>query len=784
MNAQQAYVKYLNKEFTDNDFAYHMRRNPMLKEYISPISTVSDIISILKGKGVIWEEVSEETPRKEAFDAFKVFGQNVKIGQIMEYADSSDKEEYDNIEKSYSTPEIKSIIKKFDNLGFDTSAQAANAILTHDDFVERWDLEDAAEHYNLQSELKKLSDWQKSITRKKKIHEAKKKEPNTPAPKKPVKKKMTADDVNYYEFTMGWRYEYQNTPAIKKEQNVEKAKEIAVKNLSKDPMFYSAKLFGDTFKKETEDAKVNSKNILKQKSQKVQTSANDKKNAMVVVKDADMSKKNVKDNLGKQEKAKVPKGVKTMKLKESIKDSVKKLLGENEAYKNYIESKKKLIKEAVISFKKGDYIKPTKYNIIFKVEEVDDDMYMLKIASNDERIGKDKKEWKTGDYVDMDSSQLSNFKKVDPDNIKLDANPKYFNPNEELSEGSLKNWITGGFLTLSTIAGIGKIYQIDKSNKEAISKAREIFSEPLNKMSTDELSKLEDSIEGKIGGSIKTWFSSTSSNVDSNLLKKFLQKDIGNVISKKPELLGIDKDGKIVLATKTSNESVVKEPKDLASQFNDLHKDLKKSVKENEEEIPFESIKKAIDYALKNSKGDKEKVRLWLQGQIESDNKNLRKPAEKGMEYLDSLKERSIKEESPLDGKEIKDAADKLLKQFDGDKKKAIERCDYALDVIKKDPSGTDRGRSVDKFKKVKALLLGHKDLNVNAEKDAFSNNEEFQDNTAPEYASVEDVELESKKSLKEESSNKWKDIDDFYARLKKCSEAAKKYWEYRGKKI
>lgn len=51
--------------------------------------------------------------------------------------------------------EITAILKKVDNLGYDTRSGATNAILSHPDYVERWDLVDGsitlAEYFELEA---------------------------------------------------------------------------------------------------------------------------------------------------------------------------------------------------------------------------------------------------------------------------------------------------------------------------------------------------------------------------------------------------------------------------------------------------------------------------------------------------------------------------------------------------------------------------------------------------------------------------------------------------------
>lgn len=45
--------------------------------------------------------------------------------------------------------------------------------------------------------------------------------------------KLTADDVNYYEFTKGWKHEIEHT------DDIDKAKKIAIKNIAGDPNYYT-----------------------------------------------------------------------------------------------------------------------------------------------------------------------------------------------------------------------------------------------------------------------------------------------------------------------------------------------------------------------------------------------------------------------------------------------------------------------------------------------------------------------------------------------------------------
>lgn len=129
---------------------------------------------------------------------------------------------------------------------------------------------------------------------------------------------------------------------------------------------------------------------------------------------------------------------------------------------------------------------------------------------------------------------------------------------EELDE-NWKNYITGGLLSLITIAGGTKIYQWNKNHEKAIQSAQkviEVFNNPLMKMSVSQIIDLHDDIEKEVGN-IKTWTISRNTDQPSDeTLKKLLIKDILKIIYKKPEWFGIDqRDGRVVwLGKKIDNK--------------------------------------------------------------------------------------------------------------------------------------------------------------------------------------------------------------------------------------
>jgi len=67
--------------------------------------------------------------------------------------------------------------------------------------------------------------------------------------------------------------------------------------------------------------------------------------------------------------------------------------------------------------------------------------------------------------------------------------------HDETLDESLKSWLLGGLLTLTTLAGIGKVYQMDQQAKADKAKRTEYYDNVLSK----ELAKLDDQDFGEMG---------------------------------------------------------------------------------------------------------------------------------------------------------------------------------------------------------------------------------------------------------------------------------------------
>ena len=70
MKVQKVYDKYKAKEISVEQFLYEVRRDPSLKQYISPVNSAEDVITILKNKGIIVENTVPSTVEK--FDPLKI----------------------------------------------------------------------------------------------------------------------------------------------------------------------------------------------------------------------------------------------------------------------------------------------------------------------------------------------------------------------------------------------------------------------------------------------------------------------------------------------------------------------------------------------------------------------------------------------------------------------------------------------------------------------------------------------------------------------------------------
>jgi hypothetical protein len=695
MRIQEIYNQYCKKQISGDAFLRQVRLDPLLKEFVSPVNSLNDVILILKQKCCISEQVTNEDMVLQEKDVAsyedekgEAMPQSPEFGEELE-EDYQDDEFYEELDEKFGNPDIRKILADNDDLGFDLPGAAMNAILTHKDWAERWEIEDPVD-------IDKVRAWRDEVIRK-----AKAKKGSINEAKKPKKGELTIDQVNPYEFRKGWKYEYEKSPALQKDQNIEKAKEIALRNVSKNPIYYTelfSKKPGDTKGKK---APKKDENIPAAKNIKNSIELKDKVGQMKNV-NKGKDKSNVTSSNKERANGK-PKGVKVMKLKEQIRKELRQILSESGK-----------LKEEILSF---DEIKKTADKILNQVDgdknkAIEKCKYALDIIKHDPG-GQDRSRSK--ELFTKVQAYLSGHKDL---SVKPEKDAFSTNESAKLDEG-WKSWVTGGLLTLSTIGGIGKLYQIDKSNKEAIKKAKEIFAEPLNKMSAEELTDLEDKVEEKLGGSIKTWSSSAIKDPDdSNLIKGFVKKDIENAVTKRPELFGIDTNGKIVFIdkeAKPTNERVT------VGDFDTWKKSvvsiLQTALKTDEKaaEKIFKHYEKDFKASHSAGKDAKTAVKDFASGmkkvkEQESGDRSLTSFAKIRM-YLDKAKETSDKKiQADLINKAISGLSYKDFKSKGGEEKLK----DHPLfnDLIKRYKEREDH--------------LG----------------EEYEGNTAPEKADYQDVKL------------------------------------------
>jgi hypothetical protein len=122
--------------------------------------------------------------------------------------------------------------------------------------------------------------------------------------------------------------------------------------------------------------------------------------------------------------------------------------------------------------------------------------------------------------------------------------------DENIDEG-LKDWIIKGLIAVTTLGGIGKVYQMDQKAKEDTAKQTEyynnVLSKEANKMSDDDLFKLGSDISDKTGDM------KGDSNTDANTYKKMIIDYAQDYIKTHPDQFAVGIDGGIYQLSSTSN---------------------------------------------------------------------------------------------------------------------------------------------------------------------------------------------------------------------------------------
>ena len=114
--------------------------------------------------------------------------------------------------------------------------------------------------------------------------------------------------------------------------------------------------------------------------------------------------------------------------------------------------------------------------------------------------------------------------------------------DETLDEG-WKSWILGGLMALTTLAGVGKVYKMDKQAEADKAKQTEYYNNVLNKevtkMSEDDLFKLGSDISDKTGEM------KGNPNTDATTYKKMMVDYAHDYIKAHPNEFAVGVDGGI-----------------------------------------------------------------------------------------------------------------------------------------------------------------------------------------------------------------------------------------------
>ena len=122
-------------------------------------------------------------------------------------------------------------------------------------------------------------------------------------------------------------------------------------------------------------------------------------------------------------------------------------------------------------------------------------------------------------------------------------------PGEPLEE-SWKKWVLGGLLTLSTLGGGAKLYQMDKQAQADKAKQIEYFQKVINpvlgKMSDEQLLDLGDQLNQRTG----KYSIAPGSSVTPQEFAETLRDYAKSYIEANPQMFGITSDGQVQLLKK------------------------------------------------------------------------------------------------------------------------------------------------------------------------------------------------------------------------------------------
>lgn len=130
---------------------------------------------------------------------------------------------------------------------------------------------------------------------------------------------------------------------------------------------------------------------------------------------------------------------------------------------------------------------------------------------------------------------------------KLTNNSKILSEQEQLEEG-WKDWVLGGLLTLSTLAGGTKLYQLDQQAQQDRAKQTEyvqkVLDPVLGRMSTEDLARLGAEINNH------THKFALNGSETPDQLNDMFSNYAKAYVSSSPSIFGVTADGQVHLIQK------------------------------------------------------------------------------------------------------------------------------------------------------------------------------------------------------------------------------------------
>ena len=287
-------------KMTQQNFMRNLRMS--MPQFITNVTSFGDAVRILKNKSILSENMDPKPEKETGDEELDAILQGIETEKAGE---EEVKSQYDIAEFHSGNPNDKYVVKKSDT-GWCV-----------------WEGDVKVDEFETEEEAKKFADEKNAAQE---LNEGKKKE----------EKNYSVQQANPTELRLGIRTELE----CDSDMELDKAKEIAYKNIAKDPIYYTKlKLSGV----EAHPKKV--------KGEKAAPAKKAKKEAIQLF-----------DLINGMQKVKMPKADEKKKLKENVEEAMrfKDLPADPEKYKIVRDSKNYIIKATNadgIEFQKGDFVK-------------------------------------------------------------------------------------------------------------------------------------------------------------------------------------------------------------------------------------------------------------------------------------------------------------------------------------------------------------------------------------------------------------------------------------------